>query len=449
MRYLVNMEKSILQQYNNTNSLLVISAYPKKGQVYSKGVCAVSSFTKNTLLKLKEKNSDRKIIVLTMDLKYKESYVEDGILVIRCFRRNSIFSFIPLFREILRFNNIKDILIEFEFASFGDTLTTSLVAFFVLLLSMLRKNIFLVLHQVLFNIGNLSGHIGVKRDNLKLKILNFGLKWFYFLLTLKARKVVVLEEEFKKRLSTVCDINKISVIPHGVDTNIKKVDRQREREKLSIAKDEFAILYFGYLTWYKGVDFLINALLNVNKIRGRKIRLVIAGGASFTQKQKIHYQNFVAKINNLIKSSPNIIATGFVEEKDITGIFEACDLTVFPYRTFMSSSGPLSLAISHKKPFILSKNLSNITNSLDFKKLLKTLDINKKDIVFSLNKKSLVKTLSLTLDPKLSQKMLEFSRMLNRERSFENISKHYESMLNEQYQKEVIGSYSFAASSKS
>ncbi|MBI3985076.1 MAG: glycosyltransferase [Candidatus Levybacteria bacterium] len=435
------MKKNIFDQYNSADSLLVISAYPKKGQIYSKGVCAVSSFAKNTLLRLKKENPNRKIIVLTIELGKKESYIEDDILVIRCFKRNSVFSFKNLLVQVLRFGKVKDILIEFEFASFGDTLTTSMVAPFVLLLSLLRKNISLVIHQVLFDIGSLSGHIGVKSNNLKLKILNFGLKWFYFLLTLKAKHIVVLEDEFKKRLSSVCNANKITVIPHGVDTNIKKVNGYKVREKLKISKNEFVVLYFGYLTWYKGVDFLIQSLRDVRKINGKKIRLLIAGGPSFTQEKKSHYKRFVAKINKMIKSSPNVISTGFVEEKDITGIFEASDLTVFPYRTFMSSSGPLSLAISHKKPFILSRNLSHITESLDIKRLLKTLNMNKKDLVFDLNKKSLVKTITQATNPKLSQKMLEFSRMLYRERSFENLSRAYKQMLNEKSQKEFVNSY--------
>lgn len=442
------MKKTVFEQYNRKDSLLIISAYPKKGEIYSKGVCAVSSFAKNTILRLRNENPNRKIVVLTIDVNKDKSYVEDDVLVIRCFKRNSPLSFISLLKEIFRFNKVKDVMIEFEFASFGDTLTTSLVAPFVFGMFLLRKNILLVIHQVLFDIRDLSGHIGIKPNNLKLNILNFGLKWFYSLLTLGAKKIVVLEEEFKKRLSKVTNLQKIHVISHGVDTDIKSVDRLKARKRFGIKNDEFVILYFGYLTWYKGVDFLISALKDKKYINGKKIKLVIAGGASFTQERKIHYQRFIAKVDKLIKSSSNVIATGFVKEEDISPIFELSDLVVLPYRTFMSSSGPLSLAISYKKPFLISKSLLGLTKSTDIKKALGEANLRKSDIVFELSKESITKSIALAMQPNISQKMLLFSKILNRERSFENLAKYYENILQSMNEK-IVAVYNFVSSRES
>ena len=442
------MKKTVFEQYNRQDSLLVISAYPKRNEIYSKGVCAVSSFTKNTLLKLKSGNPNRKIVVLTIDVNKDKSYIEDDVLVIRCFKRNSPLSFIPLLKQVLKFNKIKDVMIEFEFASFGDTLTTSLFAPFIFCLFLLRKNILLVIHQVLFDMKVLSGHIGIKSNNLKIEVLNFGLKWFYFLLTLSAKKIVVLEEEFKKKLSAVTDSKKIHAISHGVDTDIKTVDRLSARKRFGIKNDEFVILYFGYLTWYKGVDFLISSLKDKKTINGKKIKLVIAGGVSFTQEQKTHYQKFIAKIDNLIKDSSNILATGFVKEEDISAIFQTSDLIVLPYRTFMSSSGPLSLAISHQKPFIISKGLLGLTKSVDIKKALIQANLNKSDIIFNLNKNSLIHTIAFSMEPKIATKMLLFSKILYKERAFESIAKQYETVL-QGMKERVARSYSFASSTKS
>lgn len=442
------MRKSIFEQFNTKDSLLVISAYPKRNEIYSKGVCAVSSFAKNTISKLKNENPGRKIVILTIELGSKKTYVEDGILIIRCFKRNSPLSFIALGREILRFNKIKDVMIEFEFASFGDTLTTSLVAPFSILLFLLRKNILIVIHQVLFNMKDLSGHIGIKSNNLKLKVLNFGLKWFYFLLSLSAKKIIVLEEEFKTRLSKITNSEKIHVVSHGVDTNIDALSTKDAKKKFKIKNDEFVILYFGYLTWYKGVDFLIKSLKNQKTINGKKIKVIIAGGPSFTQEQKTHYQNFITKIDTLVKNSTNIIATGFVKEEDISAIFKASDLVVLPYRAFMSSSGPLSLAISYQKPFIISEKLSGLTKSLDFKKALNEANLRKSNIVFDLNKKSLIHTIAFSMEPKTSKKMHLFSTLLKEERAFENIAKYYEVIL-QSMKERVASSYKLVSSQES
>ena len=423
------MKNTKINDFNKKGSLLIISGWPKKRELYSKGVCAVSSFTKNTITALQKENPGRKIVVFTMQTNGNEVYEENGILVIRCFKRNSPLSYLSLLKQIIKFNKPKDVLIEFEFASFGDTLTTSLMAPFVFVLFLLRKNIFLVIHQVLFDIRVLSAHIGVEKNNPKLKFLNLGLKWFYFMLTLPAKKVVVLEEEFKKRLSKVANPAKIFVIPHGVDTDIRSADRLAARKKLGIGNDEFVLLYFGYLTWYKGVDFLIETLQNVNSIKGKKVRLLIAGGPSFTQQEKKHYQFFFKSISKSIKISRNIILTGFVDEKDITPIFETSNLVVLPYRTFMSSSGPLSLAISHKKPFILSKNLKALTDSSDINETMKLSEISHEDLFFKLTRNSLIKSIEKSLDPRTQSKLVSLSTALNKARSFENISKVYNKLL--------------------
>ena len=423
------MKREILEKFNKKDSLLVISGYPRKRETYSKGVCAVSSFAKNTLLNLQKENLDKKIVIFTMVTGKKEFYEEDEMLIIRCFKRNSPLSYLNLLSNILKFNKTKDILVEFEFASFGNTLSTGLLLPLIWTLFLFRKNITLVMHQVLENIKELSGHIGVSKTNRKMAILNFSLKFFYKFLALPAKNIIVLEEEFKNRLGKITNSSKITVIAHGVDTNIKNVDRRVEREKLGIKEDEFVILYFGYLTWYKGVDFLIRALKDVRTINNKKIKLIIAGGESFTQKEKRHYKIFISMINNLLSKNGNVLRTGFVNEANITPVFEASDLIVLPYRTFMSSSGPMSLAISHKKPFILSKNLEGLLNSFDIKQTMREAGLTKSDLVFDLNKKSLIKVIEKSLEPQLKQKMLIFSKLLREQRSFANIAKIYSQLL--------------------
>lgn len=439
------MKNFIFEKHNSASSLLVISGYPKRRETYSKGVCAVSSFAKNTLINLQKENLDRKIVVLTMETGKKETYEEDGMLIIRCFKRNSPLSYLSLLSNILNFNKAKDVLVEFEFASFGDTFTTGLLLLLIWALFFFGKNITLVMHQVLENIKELSGHIGISKANRKMAILNLSLRFFYKFLTLPAKKIIVLEEEFKDRLAKITNSSKITVIPHGVDTNIKSVDRALEREKLGIKKDEFVILYFGYLTWYKGVDFLIKALKDITTINNRKIKLVIAGGESFTQKEKSHYKIFINMVKRLLNTNTNIIQTGFVDEVNITAVFESSDLVVLPYRTFMSSSGPLSLAISHKKPFILSRNLEGLLNSFDVKKAMLEVNLDKNAVLFDLNKKSLTKAIESALNNKTRQKMINFSRILNEARSFENIAKIYNAAL-ESLQTKINVNYKFISS---
>ena len=435
------MNKNITKKYNLEDSLIVISGYPKKGETYSQGVCAVSSFAKNTLTALRKENPQRKIVVLTLVTDKNDSYEEDGMLIIRCFKRNSPLSYFNLLKQIRTFGNIKNVLIEFEFASFGNTLMTGLLSPVVWMLFLMRKNITIVCHQVVLDIKNLSGHIGLSAKNPLTSLLNQCLKLFYVLITLPSKRVIVLEEEFKIRLGKLINPSKITVIPHGIDTDIKENKLRDMRKIWGVGKDDFVVLYFGYLTWYKGVDFLIKALKNVDSINGKKLKLVIAGGPSFTQQEKTHYKKFLKEVGKGLKGANNIISTGFVKEADITPIFKASDLAVFPYRTFMSSSGPLSLAISHNKPFILSNKLGALTHSVDIERAIKTAGLKKNEIIFELSKKNLLKTIRICMEPKKMSKMIRLSKTLNEERSFANVAKSYDKSLSDTVKVKQINAF--------
>lgn len=420
----------LLSSYNEQGSLLVVAGYPKKKETYSQGVCAVSSFTKNTITSLKMLNPQRKIVVLTMKVKGQDAiYEEDENLIIRCLERNNILSYFSLLGYIRKFNKVNKILIEFEFASFGNTLMTSLLLPVVWVIRFMGKEVNLVIHQVLLDLTKIYGHIGLSRKNPLLKFFSFGLPIFYSLLCLPAKNIVVLEEEFRERLEKLVGKEKILLIPHGVDTDIRNgVTKERAKEQIGVDKKEFVILCFGYLTWYKGSDFLVNALKDVSFINGKKIRLVMAGGPSFTQGEKPHYKKFADKIVKNVDLE-NIKLTGFVKEKDIHLYFKAADLVVLPYRVFMSSSGPLSLTFSFKRPFIMSKRLKQFSESLDFKRAMDILEIRENELFFSLTKKGLVSTIKTAMEPKVIEKLEKLSSLLNEERSFKNLGRSYDEIL--------------------
>src|SRR5258706_8817683 len=112
------MDKKLFDSYNEKGTILVIAGYPKKSETYSQGVCAVSSFTKNTIKALQKENPTRKIVVLTMTLEGKEAiYEENQALIIRCITRNNLTSYLKLLNYVSKFSKIRSVLFEFEFAS--------------------------------------------------------------------------------------------------------------------------------------------------------------------------------------------------------------------------------------------------------------------------------------------------------------------------------------------
>lgn len=354
-----NMKKTIMQHYNTQDALLVITSYPPQGTVYGQSGGGVGSFAKNTLTSLAGYRKGQKIVVLAEMNNGFEVYEEGDILVIRCWRRNTFGLYSQLFRKVKEFDQISQVLVEFEFALYGDFLVAGMFPFFLNRLKLSGRQTIVVVHQVLSDLENLSGHIGLAKNSWKLKILSILMRQYYALISIGSTSLVVLEKEFEKRfVKNGLKASKVYTIEHGVDTHVQTLSKQTARAGLGIDQNEVVFLAFGYLNWYKGSDIAIAGFLRyLEENPSKKARLILAGGQSATQYKKSHYQAFMQKVDDLKDQNKNIVITGFIPEDKVAHYFAASDLVIFPYRTFMSSSGPLSLALSYKKPFIVSSAL--------------------------------------------------------------------------------------------
>jgi glycosyltransferase involved in cell wall biosynthesis len=154
---------------------------------------------------------------------------------------------------------------------------------------------------------------------------------------------------------------------------------------------------------------LVNAFQKKLTVNGREVKLILAGGESPTQGQKTHYHEFYSRLYKKILNNPNIIHTGFVPDSLVKTYFSASDLAILPYRTFMSASGPLALAIAFNRPFIASKKLNNYT-----------------DFTFNNNHVSIRNLIRKVLSNKeLHQKITKHSKSMRLERDFNNQGQLY------------------------
>jgi glycosyltransferase involved in cell wall biosynthesis len=406
--------KHLIEKYNRQDGVMIISSYPEKNTRYSQKVCAVGGFTKN----ITDNERGHKVIFTTkLGYKNDQMYEEKNSLIYRIFKRNSISSFLKLFLAIRKFTNIKKVLIQFEFSSFGDIYTTIFFPMLLIGLKLLGKKIYFVFHQVISDLDSLTEYLGWQKNDWRLPYFNFFLKLFYQTNTIFSEKVIVLEEEFKQRLSKITgETKKIAVIPHGVDVNLKKIDQKLAIKKIKADNSKPTILFFGYLTWYKGADLMIE-IAKANK----NLNFIIAGGPSFTQKSKPHYQKYLEKFNNMPK---NLKITGFVKERQIPLYYSAAQMVILPYRSMISSSGPLSLAFSFEKPVILSNKLKSYSKSKDFKNSFSKSQLQEKDIFrdFDENKK-------ISLNNTLLPKLVQFSKSMKTLRDYKMISKKYSNTL--------------------
>jgi glycosyltransferase involved in cell wall biosynthesis len=368
----------------HSEKLVVITSFPEKGAVHGHKVVGIASYAKNTLLALRKYNKNLKVTVLAEKLDSKaQDYLDNGMFIKRVWKRNSLLSFFGLLRQTLSLSkDTNNILIEFEVAMFGNIPYLLPFPLFILILRLFGKKVTIVSHQVITDIKELSGHINLK-GSLYTGILNFFIHNFYRLMLLLSNRVIVFDDALKTNLSRFGDLNKIKVIPHGVEVFDNLIAKNEARMKIGLLPDDFVVLAFGFLAWYKGSDWLINEFKEINS-EYPKIKLIVAGGPNPNHLDKKFYRDYINKIKRACVKS-NIILTGFVKEEDIPYYFQASDVIALPYRTMMSSSGPLSIAFSFKKPFLVSKQLSPLFETSDLKTLLKKEGINQRELIFDLN----------------------------------------------------------------
>lgn len=409
---------NLTNRYNGESTVLVVSSYPdtKEG---IKNLNAVAWYARKTFKEVAKKQ--RVNLVILAEVIDKPEIFNDGhILIIRCWKRNNPLLLRDLLYWIKKFPKAKTVLVEFEFNMFGGVITNCMLPVFLLGIKLANKRIVFELHQVILDLNSLNGHLNLKKNGLITKFFNFSLNFYYRLISFLSDRIIVLEEEFKKRLSNFTNPEKITVIPIAVPEKLS-LPKQEARKKLKLSQKEFVVLYFGFINWYKGADWFAQEAQNINTGK-QKIRFILAGGESPTLRKKSHYQKLYREVKRTERRNSNIQVTGFIEENKIPLYFSACDLVVLPYRVFMSSSGPLSWALQFRKPFILSQNLSKYFNSKDFKEALQKSGITKNEILFKLESQSFQNKIKLLSNKNKLEKLSLFSKELAQLRNAESLA---------------------------
>lgn len=409
---------------------VLLTSYPPKDTLYGKGVGGLASFAKNTVISMENWTN---FTVLAEYFEQPETYNEDENFINRCWKRDS-FSLFPSIIKSLNRNKHKTatLLVEFEFSIYGGWLISGFFPIILFAAKIMKYDISLVLHQVVRNFSDLAPHMGIKKGSLKNRVVAILMELYYKVLCWPASRVIVLDQIHKDRLRNMIGNKEIHAIPHGVDTRVTPAASSKQPFHNSPNRP-FTIMSFGFLTWYKSSDWLIDIFSEfAQKHPGQKdFKLVLAGGESPTQKDSPHYQEFYKKLQNKAAEYPDTISiAGFVPEEEIQKHFEHADLVVLPYRVLMSSSGPLSLAISYRRPFILSDKLIFYTRTKDFREALAELDLTQQDIIHPHQYKDFfAKVRAIKQDRAMYEKLSCLSNILRESRSWEKLGGKYQEVI--------------------
>ena len=389
--------------------LLVVSSFPEKDLLHGKKTVGVASYAKNTLLHmLKDVDADITVFAETLEGEDFE-YQDSGMHVVRNWKRGSFLSLISLYSKIVQHPS-KKVMLQFEMYMFGNAGHALLSTVLTTIARLMGKEITLVLHQVVSNVEIFE------KNKVKQLFFNLTKSIFYKMVLLSASKVVVFEQELKNRLGGA---SKIYVIPHAVEQD-SPIEQNDAKRYLGLDINKKYVLYFGFLSPYKGVDTLINSW-NL----GEEYQLIVAGGPNPNYKDDEEYNAFVKEVFDTA-ATKNIMAPGFLPQEDIKYYFSAADLVVLPYVLFMSSSGPMAFGFTYDCGILMSEPLSVYFETHDMKAALNEVGLSKDDITFSLDE-----TLNDTVVTAYANlpAYKEFSALVKTSRSWKVIGEQYNTLI--------------------
>lgn len=204
---------------------------------------------------------------------------------------------------------------------------------------LLGKRIVLTVHNV--NAGRRDGE-DTRLNRLTLRI-QYRLAHHIFVHTEKMK--LELLEEFGVPGA------RVTVIPFGINNAVPNTSLtpSEAKQRLGIREDERTILFFGRITPYKGLEYLIAAF---RQILGRRenYRLIIAGRVDRCEK---YWGAIRENIRGEVQRGEILLRADFIPDEETEVFFKAADVLVLPYR-HIYQSGVLFLGHSFGLPVLVA-----------------------------------------------------------------------------------------------
>ena len=142
----------------------------------------------------------------------------------------------------------------------------------------------------------------------------------------------------------------VATIPFGINIAVPNTSltSSAAKDKLGIQSREKAMLFFGRIAPYKGLEFLLTAFQKIS-LNQANYRLIIAG------EPMKGYEEYMNRIRQVLSQTENhnriISKLEFIPDEDTELYFKAADVLVLPYKDIFQS-GVLFLGYSFGLPSI-------------------------------------------------------------------------------------------------
>lgn len=194
--------------------------------------------------------------------------------------------------------------------------------------------------KIIFTAHNVNNLKRESRDNILNKL---SLRVHYAIVD----GIIVHTEQMKRELLTDFGVNenKVTVIPHGINEDVPSttLSSPQARENFGIPMEKKAILFFGNIDVYKGLDVFADA---VSRLPSNEYEVIIAG-----QIKRPFERMFTQTILPKLKKDNVTLDLRYIDASEIEYYFKAADCIVLPYRD-ISQTGVIFLAYNFGLPVI-------------------------------------------------------------------------------------------------
>jgi D-inositol-3-phosphate glycosyltransferase len=199
--------------------------------------------------------------------------------------------------------------------------------------------------KIVFTAHNVNA---AERDGVDSRLNRLTLRMQYRLVD----HIFVHTESMKEQLARSFAIpgNKVTVIPFGVGGMVPRSDLTpaEAKQRLGLRESDRAILFFGRIVRYKGLDLLVDAFERIAP-RDLSYRLIIAGEPMRESAQ--HWEDLHRKIESSPMREQVVQEIRYLADSEMETYFKAADVLALPY-TQIFQSGVLFMSHSFGLPVI-------------------------------------------------------------------------------------------------